>query len=110
MGDACQVGGKYVEIQPRARVCKVLEIADTDDVGHSLPSCPTRAAVRPLDIFVYNARSRTRVASGGYWRWVAAWLWQQRHGQHEHQSEQAGGKERKHEPEAERRILCRPRP
>src|SRR5580704_6172946 len=71
-------------------------------------SCPTRAALRPPDIVVYKARMR--VASGGYWRWVAAWLWQQRHGQHEHQSEQAGGKERKHEPEAQRHILCRPRP
>jgi hypothetical protein len=27
MGDACQVGGKNGEIQPRGRVCKLLEIA-----------------------------------------------------------------------------------
>jgi hypothetical protein len=30
--------------------------------------------------------------------------------QHEHQREQTGDKQRKHEPEAERRILCRPCP
>jgi hypothetical protein len=35
MGDSYQVGGKNVEIQPSARVCKILEIADADDLGRS---------------------------------------------------------------------------
>jgi hypothetical protein len=32
--DANQVGGKKGEIQSRARVCKILEIADADGIGH----------------------------------------------------------------------------
>jgi len=42
------VGGKNVEIQPRARVCKILEIADADDVGHS--SCRTFGARPSLPV------------------------------------------------------------
>jgi hypothetical protein len=33
------VGGKNVEIQPRAGVCKILEIADADDVEHPQLPC-----------------------------------------------------------------------
>jgi hypothetical protein len=36
------VGGKNGEIQPRARACKSLEIADADDVGRSCDRCRVR--------------------------------------------------------------------
>jgi hypothetical protein len=61
------VGGKNGEIQPRTRVCKILEIADADDVGHSSSrtfgarsSLPVaRRLVRDVSKFEHTWRERS---------------------------------------------------
>jgi hypothetical protein len=42
------VGGQNVEIQPRAHVCKILEIADADAVGHSCPKLPDKDELKRI--------------------------------------------------------------